>query len=160
MKKYLLAAFGVLLLALAALILIPNVTREFDDDPHSLSKYLEVPIPASAVVTHLAALNTDAGDGRSRLLQSKVAITRQDFLDLVSRRGLVQGESAILPHYMFDGYKDGAWWSPPAPYEQFKLVDRYAGNKSTARLEYHLVMIWVEGVAYVYESKFEGQINR
>jgi hypothetical protein len=28
-----LAAFGVLILALAALILIPNVTREFDDDP-------------------------------------------------------------------------------------------------------------------------------
>ena len=162
MKTRALGILGlVFLCGITALLLIPNVTQDFDTNPASLAKYLAVPIPTSAEVTHLAAMNSTANDGNSRHLQAVIKISHSDFLDLVMRLGLPQSDSGIIsPLPSFASNDVARWWTPPGLDVQLKLPDRYSKHESTSTVEHALTMIWVDGISYLYESKFEGPINR
>ena len=147
----------VLIGGILVLLSIPNVKSHFDSDPNSLGKFLGTTLPSSSEIIRLAASESKGGDGAGLRLQAKVRISREDFIKMAGQLGLTQGGGEMVSGVnMFPREAPGDWWNPPQLDVQINLVDRYQKHELDPNHSLDMVMIFVDGTAYIYESKFDG----
>ena len=143
---------------LFVLLCIPNVRSSFDSNPGSIKNYLGISLPNEAKVVRLAASTSTAMDGSGLHLQAKVKISREDFVKMAEQLGLLhEAGTAVPPENMFQREAPGEWWNPPEPIVQFDLPDSYGKHEITPILSRDIQMIWVDGIAFIYENKFDGR---